>query len=224
MKKILKKPKNSNGYLLLSKYLKANPNAVFELVETFKEYEDYVQMHIIGVMEYISTLESEKALSRLAVSDTVNEENKVRAIVSIGSLSKPSKKSVETLNRVIEEGAYSQDNDKKNTAILALGTLEDKMLDDEIVENLKELFDADESISARKVMLYSIQNAGVDSFVEEVKEELHSKSKKNRILALETLSKMKDKDTLSSILKEHLKIETDKKVVLKIEDMLGNGE
>jgi hypothetical protein len=175
-------------------------------------------------MEYISTPESEKALSQLALGDTVKEENQVRAIVSIGSLSKPSKKSIETLNRVIEEGAYTQESDKKNTAILALGTLEDKMLDDEIVENLKELFDADESISARKVMLYSIQNAGVDSFVEEVKEELHSKSKKNRILALETLSKMKDKDTLSSILKEHLKIETDKKVVLKIEDMLGNGE
>jgi len=224
MKQIVKKPKDSNTYLLLSKYLKANPDAVFELVETFEEYNDYVQMHIIGVMEYISTPESEKALSQLAVSDTVNEENKVRAIVSIGSLSKPSKESVETLNRVIEEGAYSQENDKKNTAILALGTLKNRVVADEIVEEIKELFRADETISGRRVILYSIQNAGVDSFVEEVQKELNSKSKKNRILALETLSQMKDRDTLTIILKNQLKVQTNKKIVLKIEEMLGNGE
>ena len=224
MKKIVKKPKDSNTYLLLSKYLKANPDAVFELVEKFEEYDDYVQMHIIGVMEYISTPESEKALSQLAVSDTVNEENQVRAIVSIGSLSKPSKESVETLNRVIEEGAYSQENDKKNTAILALGTLKNRVVADEIVEEIKELFRADETISGRRVILYSIQNAGVDSFVEEVQKELNSKSKKNRILALETLSQMKDRDALTIILKNQLKVETSKKIVLKIEEMLGNGE
>ncbi len=220
MKKIMKKPKDSNSFLLLSKYLKANPNAVFELLEKFEEYDDYVQMHLIGLMEYLSTPETEKALSQLVTSDTVNEDNKVRAIVSIGSLKKPSKSSVETLNVVIEQG----EEDKKNTAILALGTLKNKIQEDEITQNIRELFSADDSVSSRKVMLYSIQNAGVDSFVDEVKEELKSKSKKNRILALETLSKMKNKSELETILQEQLKIQTDKKIVLKIETMLGNGE
>jgi len=220
MQQISDTPKDTNNFLLLSKYLKANPKGVFELVDRFNEYDDYVQMQIIGIMEFVSTKEAEEALSQLAIDDDITQDNRVRAIVSIGSLKKPSATSVETITSIIDDNSNEE---SVNTASLALGTLSDKIEDDEISHKVKELFNSATSSAQKRVMLYSIQNAGVDNFVSEVKSELKSTTKRNRILALKTLNMMSDKQELEAILKEQKHLETDK-TVLKVIDKLAGKE
>ncbi len=218
MNLIINKPKDSNNFLLLSKYLKANPKDVFELVDRFNEYDDYIQMQIIAIMEFISTKEAEEALSQLAIDDDITQDNRVRAIVSIGSLKTPSATSVETITSIIDDN-YNEES--ANTASLALGTLSDKIDDAEISHKVKDLFDDASSPAQKRVMLYSIQNAGIDNFISEVKSELKSTTKRNRVLALNTLNMMSDKKELEVILKEQKSLETDKSVLKVIDKLLG---
>lgn len=224
MQTIIKKPQNTQNYLLLSKYLKAYPKSISELVQNFDDYDDYIQMSIISILEFIGTPEAEEALIALSQDNSLSSTNQVRSIAAIGSLKKPSQKSIERIKELINERDNIQDEDLPNTAILAFGTLKQTTKNTEITSDIKTLFEEEDTPNQRKVTLYAIQNAGVDDFIEEVQKELQSKSYRNRILALQTLSAMKDQEQFKNILLEQKKLQTNKYVLKEISHLLHEEE
>jgi len=212
---LIDNPKDINNYLLLTKYLKVNPQDIDKLLDDFTIFDDYIQMNIISTLEYIGTKESQEGLFRLAQDNSLKDDNNIRAIIAIGSVKKPIDKSIVVLKNIMD--MYRDiDSEKYDSAILALGTIKDKTKNIDLIQKIKEEYYSFDSLSKKRVILYAIENAGVDNFIDEIKDSLKSKSIKSRLLSIELLLKLKDKKLAKSILLKQLDIEQNDNVKSKI--------
>lgn len=209
------KPKDMNTHLLLRKFLKAEPDSAFALLSQLRDFDDYTRMRIIGILGYVDTPQAQKALIEIARDESNEERDRFRAIAAAGTVKRPTK---DTLESVREIAQSDNDKDVQNTALLAYGTLSSKIKDSD--DLLKNRFYTADSIGEQKVVLYAMENAGADKYMQELEGALRSKSRRVRLLALKILEKTKDKDRLRRLLERESQKQSDKKVLRKIERLL----
>ncbi|NOQ31329.1 MAG: hypothetical protein GQ570_09420 [Helicobacteraceae bacterium] len=161
---------NALKYELISQYLEAFPKQVKDLNKYIVDSEGEIAMNLIAVLGSLKLNEAMSLLDSIAKNNKFHM-NKIRALIAINGLQEPNANTINTL-RDISLQRYSKDEvDLSDTARLALGAVSkkvDKMDQEDIVQELKNILLDSTTIEEKNIALLAMDNAGTKHFIEEV--------------------------------------------------------
>jgi hypothetical protein len=211
----------SSDYFEIKEYIRLFPDDTEQLKRVILDANESTSMRLIAMLPLTNTVESQKLLISIATDDKARYMDKIRSIIALGEFKMPVRESIDTLTHLSTSYSNEQEEDLANTALLALATYaknSDKQ--EEVSTVLRAEYVLAENLSKEKTLLLAMQNAGAEHFIDEIGESLQSSSMKIRMLAIETLSTIEDKEFRDSLLKQELQTQKDIKLVSYIQKML----
>ena len=200
----------------LQEYLTLYPDSTFKLQKHINTLKDDITMKIISILETVGSKQAQELLVYLTKDTDTLQINKIRSLIALGGTKELSKSSRDTLYNVSLIRGNETLNELSDTSLLALATHPN----DDVVSHIKSLYSSSPSLSREKNLLYSMQNAGAENFIDEIVHSSMSQSTKVRSLAVVTLSNIDDKELRESLLLNQLNIQTDKQIKQLIETLL----
>ena len=181
---------SSSIYRKIGKYISVFPKSTQKLKSIILESDENISMNLISILSRISTPEAQVVLSDLAKDNTTYEMNNIRAIIGLGGVEEATVNTIDTLMDISSIRGSTELNDKSDTALLALASHTDdsKEINQDIVSYIKSEYSTGLSLSKEKNILYSMQNAGAENFVQEISKSLNSSSEKDKLVAIGAVS------------------------------------
>ncbi|QSZ41480.1 hypothetical protein GJV85_04955 [Sulfurimonas aquatica] len=205
----------------IKQYIKAFPNETHKLKKIILESDDVTSMRMIAILPIVNTDEAEDLLNELAVDDKTRHINKIRSIIALGDISKPSVQTIETLIGISDTRGDELNDDKSDTSLLALSRYaKDEQNKEAIVSYIRSEYASATSLSKEKNILLSMQNAGAKNFLDEIQASLNSNSIKVKNLALKTIATIDNKSLREEILTEQLQKQNSEKSIKLIKELL----
>ena len=209
------------GVRNIKKYIEIFPQETYKLKQMIIDSDDLISMRIIAILPIVNTDESQKLLNELAVDDRTTHIDKIRSIIALGDVNKPSTQTIDTLMQISDTRGDELNDDKSDTSLLALSRFaKDEKKKESIVSYIRSEYASLASLSKEKNILLSIQNAGAENFLDEIENSLNSNSTKVKDLAIKTIATIDDKVLRDKILKDQLQNQNSEKSIKLIEELL----
>ncbi len=191
--------------LKIKEYIKAFPEQTYKLKNIIQHASDADSMRLIALLSLVSTPDAQSLLVDLANDTMSTHDTQIRAVIGLGSVTDPTRETVDALIGVSDIRGNESEIDRSNTALLAVAAHAKNMsYHDDIVNYISSNYDESTLLSDEKNTLLAMQNAGAENFLGEIEQSLHSKSTKVRKIALETLATIKDKTLRNRLLLQQL--------------------
>jgi len=215
-------PKNTSLYRKIGKFISVFPDSTNSLKNIILKSNDNISMSLISMLSKIATFEAQVLLANIANNDYTSNMNNIRAIIALGGVKKAIPDTIRSLIKISSRRGDIDLNDKSDTALLALSSQvrDNKKINYDIVSYIKSEYSSNLSLSKEKNVLYAMQNAGADNFIDEITESLSSHSSKVRLIAINTLATIMDKALRDDILKKHLVTEKENKIKNEINRLI----
>ncbi len=216
---------NALIYRKIGKYISVFPKSTKQLKSIILESDENISMNLISVLSRISTAEAQEILSEIAMDSSTIDMNNIRAIIGLGGVKEATQNTINVLMEISSNRGSNDLNDKSDTALLALSAHvnDDENINQDIVSYIKSEYSSTPSLSKEKNILYSMQNAGAQNFVQDITISLKSTSTKIRLIAVGIISTIEDKAIRDDLLKKHLLVEEETNVISKINMVLNDN-
>ena len=179
----------------LEDFITLYPEKAVYVYEYIKTAEDKLSAHLINVLENSGTPEAQELLVKIASSDEFEHVDHLRGIVALGGVENPNDKSIEYLWERYGMREEKLDSELSNTAILSIGVLASKSeKESEIKQRIKDSYYDSQSVSQKRALLLSMQNAGAKGFKEEIYESLEDKNNYVKSTAVKALKSIDGQD------------------------------
>ena len=157
---------------------------------------------VIGILEKIGSADAQSALSTIMKDKDIIETNRIRAIVALNGVEKPSDHTVDTLINQAAIRDNKDDNIIANTSLLALGSAGYKLMDktdkyNEIQAYFENTLNND-SINRRTTLL-SIGNTADKYFYNKVSPYLKDNNPENRAAAVYAASSINMNEFMGNV-------------------------
>ncbi len=186
----------------LVEYLKLHPEAARQLYEAVAKADDDLAAALINVLERAGTPRAQKILRDIAGSETFTHMNRLRAVVALGGVEKPTNESVDFLWRTYRQRETAEEKDLSNTALLNVAIAAPRSeKNDEIDQKLRDEYtERTDDPSRRRIILLSMQNAGAARFRDEIFEALDDKDITVKTAAVKALRRYDTTETRARLL------------------------
>lgn len=202
----LKLNNNSNeSYNNMKKLLEENPYLISQVPDKVKsegKNNNDANRMVIGILEKIGSADAQSALSTIMKDKDIIETNRIRAIVALNGVEKPSDHTVDTLINQAAIRDNKDDNIIANTSLLALGSAGYKLMDktdkyNEIQAYFENALNND-SINRRTTLL-SIGNTADKYFYNKVSPYLKDNNPENRAAAVYAVSSINMNEFMGNV-------------------------
>ena len=200
--------KKSKDFRKLKEYITLFPQTTMKLKKYFQSFNDDTSMKTIAILEQVGSTQAQELLTSLTEDDETTQINKVRSLIALGGTHTLTADSYNNLAEISAIRGTQELNELSDTSLLALSS----HADDDVVSLIKSQYYDSPSLSKEKNILYSMQNAGAENFLDEIDNSLNSSSIKVRHIAIMTLSNIKDLKQREALLKQQLTLQTNPKL------------
>lgn len=216
--------KNANSWQALRDYLAVYPQVALEIPNLLETADRDLANKIISVLEIVATPEAQQALSTIATHPSQEEapqQRAVQAIIAFNFVEQPQPQVVETLKKL----ANSPDNERSDTALLAMGSVLEHTAGSIQVEVRDEINRRLENSAPEQkpTLLRAIGNSRDSSFLPKVTPYFADSSVDVRTAATEAVRKFQDAESLGYLLNA-LTQDADRQVRLSALDSLKQRE
>lgn len=216
--------KDSQSWQALRDYLAVYPQVALEIPNLLETADRDLANKIISVLEIVATPEAQQALSTIATHPSQEEapqQRAVQAIIAFNFVEQPQPQVVETLKKL----ANSADNERSDTAVLAMGSVLEHTVGSIQVEVRDEINRRLENSTSEQqpTLLRAIGNSRDSSFLPKVTPYFAAPSVDVRAAATEAVRKFQDAESLGYLLNA-LTQDADRQVRLSALDSLKQRE
>ena len=185
-KKLKSEPYTPQKLRLLKKYVDIYPHEIPKLKPFIQNSSDLIARRSLAMLGTLGSKEAQELLCDISDDDSFSDMNQLRAIVALGGVDKADDETVQKLIELSQNRENEALETRANTALLALGSVAkggDEYQKSEAIDRIKDTFYATQSDASRRVILYAMENLGLEYFLNELEIAKSSKSKKTRDLA-----------------------------------------